>query len=1271
MLDSSILRIAPQDRVAISARGLTISVKSQTKDRSDLESGTSADKATKILDDVSFDLESGQIMAIMGGSGSGKTTLLNTLSQRLSIHNKKLKFEGSVLYSRENTASNIKHAYMQQTDIFLPGLSVYETLKTQADLRLPPSVSEFEKIQYIESLIDVLELQLIRDSRVAAFSSHATSLSGGEQRRVSLAIQLLSKPSVLFLDEPTTGLDTTSSLKLVHTLKKLASPEFGITIVISIHQPRPEITALFDKLCLLTRGGRVVYFGNLLDAGTYFKTLGISDVDHKNDTTFIDYIMDLSVKDTSSREAEEQAILRINNLVQQWKACRKHELIPLETSESGQFEANLKMFRRRKEDKISFMRELVVLTKRSFVLSYRDVLSVLAMNVGSALLAVATGWMFFKPKADLAGIRSITSVLYVMLEVVAFCPMFFEIERLWTTDGVFFYREYSENYVSITGFILSRRFAKFFLEDLPVSLIFAVISNFMWGLRMSTEQGGPTDSSYFGIYFAITLLVELISMSASMFCFAVSPDYSISSLVVNVFYQLQNSACGYFVNARTMPVYVRWVKYIAYFWYGFGALLANQFSGWMGDCPYDNDDPRCEQYSGDYQLKNLGYPIDWIAEPIGILVVWFVGFNLMTFFVFYFKSFDVSIAKTKKNKIGGEDGPHDQAITKEKCSDDDDDAIAQDNEDLEVNVQNVTLNVQKKSLLRKVVFEKTLLDNVSASFAASEVNVIMGPSGSGKTTLLNYLSNRLPKSTSYASNGQLQLNNFIDITPEQLAKASAYVTQHDNSLIHNLTVRETLYYQAKVRLPVEEHVHIPHIINSLIRTTGLIDCAETLIGSEFVKGISGGEKRRVSIAIQLLSRPKILFLDEPTSGLDSSTSVTIMNLLHKLAEENKTTVILTIHQPCEEMFRKFGSLLLLARGGKVVYNGTSGGIEKYLASMNYKVPDDMNIADYILDLVSKNFNEEKEISQARIDDLINQWKLKGGSDTRVTSHNIVDIRNYYHKRLPMYVTFPAIASRQVLTSYRAKDVVISRAGQTIFLTIVHTLFFAPLRNTQDGISNRLGLIQEVLNLYFVGLVNNITLYPFERNLFYQEYKDGTYGVFEFSISYLLNELPTEIVPCLFFSALIVFVCGLPRTAGMFFSMFATGFISINVGESLGIMVNSCFNHMGVAVNILTNFVILAIFMGGTMSLHMPPFFKGINYISPMKYAVGICAKLGFTDQLFECNVEQCSLNTGADVLSYYNLDNDLGAMFAGLIACVVIYRLVAVASIYIRVKYYN
>ena len=107
-----------------------------------------------------------------------------------------------------------------------------------------------------------------------------------------------------------------------------------------------------------------------------------------------------------------------------------------------------------------------------------------------------------------------------------------------------------------------------------------------------------------------------------------------------------------------------------------------------------------------------------------------------------------------------------------------------------------------------------------------------------------------------------------------------------------------------------------------------------------------------------------------------------------------------------------------------------------------------------------------------------------------------------------------------------------------FLAIVHTLYFTPLRNTQEGISNRLGLVQEVLNLYFAGLINNITLYPFERNLFYQEYRDGIYGVTEFGLSYLINELPTEVIPCFF--GFDCFACGLPRTPQMFLQCLVLG-----------------------------------------------------------------------------------------------------------------------------------
>ncbi|RLV93064.1 putative ABC transporter ATP-binding protein/permease [Spathaspora sp. JA1] len=1259
MSTPNILQIPYSQKVGLSVHHLSVSVKSQIpKDiEKDQEALGELDQSHKILNDVNFELESGEIMAIMGGSGSGKTTLLNTLSQRTNITNKKLQFTGSIAYIRQNDLAHINHAYMLQDDSFLPGLTVYETLKTQADLRLPPHITQVEKLQLIDYILEVLGLVHVKNTRVSNFSTHSTVLSGGEQRRVSLAVQLLSRPSIVFLDEPTTGLDSSTSLKLVTLLKKL-SWEFGMSIVVSIHQPRSEIVELFDKICLLTRGGRMVYYGDVTHAKTYFDNIDFLEGSSTDYFNHIEYIMGLSVKDTTSQERELQTIARIDKLVKMWKEKYQLEANPNdELQQFESFEDNLKLFTRGKSDRISFLRELIVLTKRTFVLSYRDVQGLLVLNLGAIIISVAIGWMFFQPAHDLAGIRSITSTLYVILEVVAFCPMYIEVERLWLTDGIFFYREYSENWVSIPGFIISRRLGKFLIEDLPMSISFAVITYFMWGLGLS-------NGSNFGIYFAIVLILELCCMASSLLCFTIAPSFAITAVAINIFYQVQNSACGYFVNAATMPVYVRWTKYIAYFWYAFGALTVNQFSDWNGDCPFSENDPRCFSYTGEYQLQILGFPNGWIGEPIGILICWIVGFLLFSGVAISFKRFDVGVAKTRENRYEVEEEHHDIEIHHTRDEDIQQKTTTSPptpdkdiNDYFQINIENIHLSAKKT---RFHTHAKCILDGISATFSPNSVNVIMGPSGSGKTTLLNYLSNRLPKSSTYIKQGVIKFNKQQIITQEELGKVGAYVTQHDTSLIHNLTVRETLYYQARIRLPLKDHKNIHAIINRLIRQTGLVDCADTIIGSEYVKGISGGEKRRVSIAIQLLSRPKVLFLDEPTSGLDSFTAEMIYSLLETLAKENGTTVILTIHQPSYEMFCMFGSLLLLGYGGKVIYQGASMGIVQYLEHLGYQMNNDTNIADFVLDLISQKVQEEGSTSSY----LSSNWNQKQEkSITSCCSCDDLDIKQYYNQRLPFRVTFRTIVERQILTSYRAKDVVFSRAGQTFFLGIVHTLYFAPLRNTQDGISNRLGLVQEVLNLYFVGLVNNISLYPFERNLFYQEYKDGVYGVSEFGISYLINELPTEIIPSLFFSALIVFACGLPRTAEMYFAMFGTAVISINCGESLGIFVNSCFNHLGVATNVLTVVVMMAIFMGGTMSLHMPMFFKVFNYISPMKYAVAICANLGFTGQVFKCSegMEECVFNSGEAVLDYYNLRAHLGAMIGGLIACLVVYRSFAIA----------
>lgn len=1261
------LKVVPEDRVRLSVRHLLVLV---PRDPGEVADGAdSADKPSgKILDDISFDLESGNMLAIVGASGSGKSSLLNTLAQRFNVHSKRLQLLGSILLAaacgslQDSAMAAINSAYLQQTDIFLPGLTVYETLKYKADLRLPASVHSSTKDKLIASLLNVLGLEHIRDKRILSFATQQTTLSGGEQRRISLAIQLLSMPPLLFLDEPTTGLDATSSLKLVQILRTLASPEFGFTILLSIHQPRPEISVLFDKLCVLTHGGRMVYYGSLVESSRYFANIGFQASNN------IDYIMQLSVRDTLTIEAERQSNLVIDQLVTAWKEHNYYEPLNLtEQQQKAGFEATYKQLTLSQESRITLFREVMVLTKRNMLTSIRDIGSLLALIGGAIVLAITLGWMFYKPGSDLAGIRSTTSSLYVILEVIGFSPLFVDLVRLCLIDGVYYFSERQENIVSVPGFLISRRLAKLFIEDIPTSLIFSSISYFMWGLRME-DGNGNRNVSYFFICAVITFLVYSIGMAMATFSFALAPSFPMASMISNIFYQLQNSACGYFVNAKTMPVYVRWTKYIAHFWYAFGGLTSNQYTDWKGTCRGSAQE--CVTYSGNYQLHELGYPKNWIAQPIGILIAWLVAFYIFAAIALYYHNGSSGVAKHKTNTIGDEvDTQTENRDEKVPASDQTD---IDNQEKVSIALENISMSIQPKWWSIKKPQPLTLLDNVSAEFAACQLNVILGPSGSGKSTLLKLLSNRISKSTAKKVSGSMKVNGSQDITPSQLATIAAYVDQSDDSLIPTLTVRETLFFQARLRLPEENHDKIPSIIISLMRKVGLLECADTVIGSSIRKGISGGEKRRLSIAIQLLSEPKVLFLDEPTSGLDSTTARTILTMLVDLAVQNNTTVITTIHQPSDDMFHEFGSVLLLARHGTMIYQGKPNSIQPYLELKGYFKPETMKVADFMLDLLSPTLEETPETIEARIQMLRTEWLYhqKQKFDEQKYSGDI-DLVQYRHKRARFMVALKVITHRQLLNSWRSLDVVFARAMQTVLLAIIHTLYFTPLRNSQIGISNRLGLVQVVLNMYFVGFINNQSLYPIERDLFYKEYKDDIYGTCEFSVSYLINELPIEILPCFFFAALIVFGPGLPRNAGMFFSMFLTSFISMNCGESLGILVNSVVKHLGLAANVLGSIIMFALFMGGTMSLNMPPFFKGWNYINPMKYAVGICAELGFRNQVFDCpGNSDCPLSTGEKVLLAYNLELNVPRYFAAFVGCLVVYRVLATVAVYVKVRYF-
>lgn len=1257
------------ERVDLHVRGLTVNLNksrlakekkkkfNKEKIENDVESVA---EVKKILNNINLDLEKGKVLAILGSSGSGKTTLLNTLSSRMSFAKSKdnpFQFEGMVQYSQTNP--NI--SYLLQEDLFMPGLTVREILKFTAQLKLPNS-SNAEQTKLIDYLFDSLNLRKVENTIVNDFKYH-TTLSGGERRRVSLAIQLLTKPSVLFLDEPTTGLDSNTSINLVQTVKDLAQ-NFGITIILTIHQPRFEILEIVDKICLLAKGGSMLFTGSLEDGYKYFDQLELNDGDDvQEESNFADFLLSISSIDkTMSKEVELKTQARVDKLVTNWA---KVQPLQQDVEYYNSFESGAPIFNQNKTHKLPFYREIWVLMHRCTIVTIRDLKSMFTFHFIMTFLAIVCGWCFYKPKGDLAGIRSITSTLYVCCEVLGFTPLLYEIERLCATDGKFFVKEYKEGIYSISGFLIARKLVKLALEDVPITIVWSVITFYMWGLN---------GSSNFGIYFINNFLIYTVGMATAFLCFMMGKyDFGTASLMSNLFYQLQNSACGYFINAKTMPVYVRWTKYLANFWYGFGSLVSNQYTGFIGDCPFETGSSECYEYTGEYVLDNLGYPRNWFAVPLCVNLCWGLGFYIITGVLLWYqcKRKTVKVVKPINNKkidlLSSKITEIDAQKFMKKFN------STHFQQDVIISLKDISLTLKKSfwknSILQRPYNGKQLLKKVESSFKPG-VNAIMGPSGSGKTTLLNFLTGRTRYST-ISAQGDVLINGQ-SIPFDLLKKITTYVVQDDNVLIPTLTVRETLWYQAKLRLDVSQHDYIPIIVNDLIRKMGLSDVANIPIGDGNVKGISGGEKRRVSIAIQLLNDSKILLLDEPTSGLDSFTSSSIISLLNELAINEQKTIILTIHQPKIEIFEKFDNILLLS-DGYVIYDGKPGGLIEHFAEMGFKPEYNMNFADYILDVISgKGFGGE-DITQK----MVEGWRsfktrdLSYSPIVETPNYQVEDFKKLIKRPQSFKNAFRPILERQFKVLMRSPDVLFCRIGQLLGLSIVHALYFSPLKNNSESIGNRLGLIQEVLNLYFCGLINNVTAFPIEKNTFYQEFEDNTYSPITFMLCYLINEVPFEIVGSFIFSIFIVLVVGLPRNGGMFFTMFYMCVVTINAGESVGMMFTTIFDHLGIAVNFVANLLVIAIFMGGTMSLHMPILFKAFNYISPLKYGVLALAELGFDGQTFECSGgdSSCLLNTGEAVMDQYKLNSNFAMNFVAVAIIVVVYRLVAYGIFELKVRY--
>ncbi|XP_072979978.1 ABC transporter G family member 1-like [Typha angustifolia] len=408
---------------------------------------------------------------------------------------------------------------------------------------------------------------------------------------------------------------------------------------------------------------------------------------------------------------------------------------------------------------------------------------------------------------------------------------------------------------------------------------------------------------------------------------------------------------------------------------------------------------------------------------------------------------------------------------------------------------------------------QVILSGLAGYAQPGEVLAVMGPSGCGKSTLLDTLAGRL------GSNMNQSGNILINGRRQPLAfGTSAYVAQ-DDILMTTLTIGEALHYSAQLQLPnsmtKSEKLGRAEMV---MREMGLEDAKDTRIGGRASKGISGGQKRRLSICLEILSHPKLLFLDEPTSGLDSAASFHVMNRIVKLARQDGLTIIASIHQPASEVFELFDNLCLLA-SGKVVYFGSVSMASEFFALNGFPCPSFRNPSDHYLRTINKDFDKEIDGSSSS-----NQVSITEAIDTLAESYMASDMRQAVSRRVleirekngslvrkRSQASFATqcfvLTKRSFVNMYRDPGYYWLRLAIYVLLCLSIGTVFYNVGQSFDSIRARSSAIVFVTGYLTFMTIGGFPSFVEDIKVFHRERLSGHYGATAFMISQAFSSAP--------------------------------------------------------------------------------------------------------------------------------------------------------------------
>ncbi|CAN1836619.1 ABC transporter G family member 36, partial [Linum perenne] len=1220
-------------------------------------------KRTKltILKDVSGIIKPSRMALLLGPPSSGKTSLLLAMAGKLDPN---LKVKGNITYNGHTMKEFVPRktsAYISQNDVHVAEMTVKETLDfsarclgvgTRYDLLSELGRREKEAGIFPEAEVDlfmkatamkgaestlntdytlkILGLDICKDTIVG--DDMIRGISGGQKKRVTTGEMIVGPTKTLFMDEISTGLDSSTTFQIVKCLQQIAHLT-DATILMSLLQPAPETFDLFDDIILLSEG-QVVYQGPREHILEFFASCGFRCPERKGTADFL--------QEVTSRKDQEQYwahrdrpyhYVSVSELVSKFKTFhvgmrQDNELsAPFDKSRGHKAALVYKKYTVPKIDllKASWDKEWLLMKRNSVVYVSKTIQMIVVALIASTVFLRTR--MHQRNEED--GAAYVGALVFAMIHNMfnGFAELSLMIKRLPV-----FYKQRDLLFQPAWTFTLPT-----FLLGVPASILESTV----WMVVTYYTIGYAPDASRFFKQFLVVFLIQQMAAGTFRLIAGVCKTFIIANTGGALTLLLVFLLGGFLLPKGQIPVWWEWAYWVSPLSYGYNALAVNEMTAprWMNRLASDN-----VTSLGLQVLRNFDIPTDknWYWIGVGALLGFAVLFNvLFTLTLMYFNAPGKPQAVISEEEARDMEGDSkrtprlgEMSMMRMSSSSNTNGIDSSSNLDsstasgvapkrgmilpftpLAMSFDSVNYYVDMPPEMKEqgVTEDRLqLLRGVTSSFRPGILTALMGVSGAGKTTLMDVLAGR--KTGGYIE-GDIRISGYPK-NQETFARIAGYCEQTD---IHSpqVTVRESLIFSAFLRLPKEvDKDEKMKFVDQVMELVELDNLRDAVVGLPGVTGLSTEQRKRLTIAVELVANPSIIFMDEPTSGLDARAAAIVMRTVRNTVDTGRT-VVCTIHQPSIDIFEAFDELLLMKRGGQVIYAGplgrNSNKIVEYFESIPGvpKIKDKYNPATWMLEVSSiaaevrlgMDFAEHyKQSSLCQR----NKTIVKELSTPPPGSKDLYFATKFSQAT---WGQFKSCLWKQWWTYWRSPDYNLVRFFFTLACALMVGTIFWKVGTKRDSSSDITMVIGAMYaSVLFIGINNCSSVQPIvavERTVFYRERAAGMYSELPYALSQVIAEIPYVLVQTTYYTLIVYAMMAFEWTAAKFFWFYFISFFSFLYFTYYGMMTVSVTpNHQVAAIFAATFYALFNLFSGFFIPRpRIPKWWVWYYWICPVAWTV--------------------------------------------------------------------